>query len=79
MTKNKALLTFLVLGIFLVLILLGPQFFRSTDAAGPSPFPAAGNAVPTTTTPTNVWDAFQESTPFAYFTPLPEAAGSPLD
>lgn len=79
MTQNKALLTFLVLGAFLVLILLGSQIFRRTEAADPSPVPATRTPGSVTATPTNVWDAFQGSTPLAYFTPLPEASDTPLD
>ncbi|HSK67449.1 MAG TPA: hypothetical protein VK888_10995, partial [Anaerolineales bacterium] len=79
MTRNNALLTFLVLGIFLLLVLLGSQLFRRIGVAGPSPIPATGTPLSATAAPTSVWDAFQGSTPRAYFTPLPEASDTPLD
>jgi hypothetical protein len=79
MTKNKTRLTFLVLGILLVLILLGPLLFRRMDTAAPSPVAVTADSHPVTASPTNVWDAFQQSMPYAYFTPLPETVESPLD
>jgi hypothetical protein len=79
MTHNKRLFMFLILGVLLTVALLAIVFFRGSRDSKPLPVPVTGQAPSMTMTPTSVWDALLQASPFAYFTPLPEPVASAID
>jgi hypothetical protein len=69
--KNKTLLLALIItGVVLVFVV---AFYLRANAPN-SPVSPLGTA-----TPTSVWNGLLQSTPFAYFTPLPEPTPSVID
>jgi len=67
-----------ILGLGLVLV--GIFYLMRQLGDGNPPQAVVGNeAVTVTTSATSIWKAFQESSPFAYTTPLPDPVQSPLD
>lgn len=66
--KNKnQLIAFIVLGIMMILVISCSNMSSESNQVAP------------TGTPTFIWDALQEATPVAFFTPLPDSVRTAID
>lgn len=79
-TKDRiipiVLFAFVVVGFVVAGIVFSRQ---NADLASPTQSVTTTPVAEVTATPTTVWDALLQATPFAYYTPLPEPVQSKLD